>query len=149
VCGCPLGKNCSLNVFLSEYSYFTDFQCFGLGWKLRYTAAQLLPPDAGAMLFQSRCSACHTIGKGDAVGPDLAGVTIRRERDWLVRYLRAPDQMLAEQDATAVALLAKYKNVPMPNLRLSDSEIAIVLAYLEAQGRASPERAGQDAASSR
>jgi len=125
-----------------------------MGWERRqsqrrYTAAQLLPPDAGVLLFQSRCSACHTIGKGDAVGPDLAGVTTRRDRDWLVRYLRAPEQMLAAQDATAVALLAKYKNVPMPNLHLSDGEIAIVLAYLEAQGRASPERAGQDAASSR
>src|SRR5215510_14162766 len=97
-----------------------------MGWERppserRYTAAQLLPPDAGVLLFQSRCSACHTIGKGDAVGPDLAGVTTRRDRDWLVRYLRAPDQMLAEQDAVAVALLAKYKNVPMPNLRLSES----------------------------
>jgi protein SCO1/2 len=125
-----------------------------MGWERpqsqrRYTAAQLLPPDAGVLLFQSRCSACHTIGKGDAVGPDLAGVTTRRDRDWLVRYLRAPDQMLAEQDAVAVALLAKYKNVPMPNLRLSESEIAIVLSYLESQGRASPERAGQDSASSR
>jgi protein SCO1 len=125
-----------------------------MGWERpqsqrRYTAAQLLPPDAGVLLFQSRCSACHTIGKGDAVGPDLAGVTTRRDRDWLVRYLRAPDQMLAEQDATAVALLAKYKNISMPNLHLSDGEIAIVLSYLEAQGRASPERAGQDAASSR
>src|SRR5215470_1058726 len=39
VCGCPLGKNCSLNVFLSEYSYFTDFQCFGLGRKLRYISS--------------------------------------------------------------------------------------------------------------
>jgi protein SCO1 len=125
-----------------------------MGWERpqsqrRYTTAQLLPPDAGVLLFQSRCSACHTIGKGDAVGPDLAGVTTRRDRDWLVRYLRAPDQMLAEQDATAVALLAKYKNISMPNLHLSDGEIAIVLAYLELQGRASPERAGQDAASSR
>jgi protein SCO1 len=125
-----------------------------MGWERpqsqrRYTAAQLLPPDAGVLLFQSRCSACHTIGKGDAVGPDLAGVTTRRARDWLVRYLRAPEQMLAEQDAIAVALLAKYKNVPMPNLRLSDGEIAMVLSYLEAQGRAAPERAGQDAASSR
>jgi protein SCO1 len=125
-----------------------------MGWERpqsqrRYTAAQLLPPDAGVLLFQSRCSACHTIGKGDAVGPDLAGVTTRRDRDWLVRYLRAPDQMLVEQDATAVALLAKYKNISMPNLHLSDGEIAIVLSYLEAQGRASPERAGQDAASSR
>jgi protein SCO1/2 len=115
----------------------------------RYTTAQLLPPDAGVLLFQSRCSACHTIGQGDAVGPDLAGVTTRRDRDWLVRYLRAPDQMLAEQDAVAVALLAKYKNVSMPNLRLSESEITIVLSYLESQGRASPERTGQDSASSR
>ena len=95
--------------------------------------AQLHAPDVGAYLFQSRCAACHTVGKGDAVGPDLAGVTARRERDWLVRYLRAPDQMLAEQDPIAVALSAKYKNVPMPNLRLSDGEIAIVLSYLEAQ----------------
>jgi protein SCO1/2 len=109
-----------------------------MGWKRpqseqRYTATQLLPPDAGVLLFQSRCSACHTIGKGDVIGPDLAGVTTRRDRDWLVRYLRAPDQMLAEQDPIAVDLLAKYKNVPMPNLRLSDGEIATVLAYLEAQ----------------
>jgi protein SCO1/2 len=110
---------------------------------------QLPSIDTGTYVFQSRCSACHTIGKGDVVGPDLAGVTTRRDRDWLVRYLRAPDQMLAQKDPIAVDLFAKYKNVPMPNLRLSESEIAVVLSYLEAQGRVSPKRAGQDAASSR
>jgi protein SCO1/2 len=114
----------------------------------RYTAA-LRPPDAGVLLFQSRCSACHTIGKGDAVGPDLAGVTTRRNRDWLVRYLKAPDQMLAEKDPIAVTLFAKYKNVPMPNLHLSESEIALVLSYLESQGRDSPARPGQAAPASR
>src|SRR5262249_36701827 len=30
-CGCPLGKNFSLNVFLSEYNYLADFWCFGWG----------------------------------------------------------------------------------------------------------------------
>jgi len=126
-----------------------------MGWERpqsqqRYTAAQLLPPDTGVLLFQSRCSACHTIGKGDAVGPDLAGVTTRRNRDWLVRYLRAPDQMLADKDPIAVDLLARYKNVSMPNLHLSDGEIATVLTYLEAQRVPAPsERAGQDSASSR
>jgi protein SCO1/2 len=125
-----------------------------MGWQRpqserRYTATQLLPPDAGVLLFQSRCSACHTIGKGDVVGPDLAGVTTRRNRDWLVRYLRAPDQMLAAKDPIAVALFAKYKNVPMPNLRLSDGEITIVLSYLESQGRAAPSREGQVAPASR
>jgi protein SCO1/2 len=83
------------------------------------------------------------------VGPDLAGVTIRRERAWLVQYLRAPDKMLAAQDPIAVALSVKYKNVPMPNLRLGDGEIAMVLSYLESQERVSPERTGQDTASSR
>jgi protein SCO1/2 len=115
----------------------------------RYTAAQLLPPDAAVLLFQNRCSACHTIGQGDGVGPDLAGVTTRRERAWLARYLAVPDQMLAEGDPIAMELFARYKNVPMPNLRLSESEIALVLSYLESQGRVAPERQGQDATSSR
>jgi protein SCO1/2 len=111
---------------------------------------QLPTIDVGAYLFQSRCAACHTVGKGDAVGPDLAGVTIRRARTWLVQYLRAPDQMLAEQDPIAVALSAKYKNVPMPNLRLSDGEIATVLSYLESQRVASPpQHEGQDSTATR
>ena len=62
-------------------------------------------------------------------------MTTRRERSWLVRYLRAPDQMLAEKDPIVVALSAKYKNVTMPNLRLSDGEIAVLLSFLEAQRR--------------
>src|SRR3954463_8866896 len=38
--------------------------------------------DRGEYLFKSRCAACHTIGKGDAVGPDLANVFERRDRAW-------------------------------------------------------------------
>jgi protein SCO1 len=120
-----------------------------MGWKnpgpSRSYAELTQPPtiDAGMYLFQSRCAACHTVGQGDAVGPDLAGVIMRRERAWLVQYLRAPEQMLAEQDPITVALSAKYKNVPMSNLRLNHDEIAMVLSYLESHGRTSPERAGQ------
>jgi len=126
-----------------------------LGWRNQQPGrsyAELTQPpkiDAGMYLFQSRCAACHTVGKGDAVGPDLAGVTTQREHAWLVQYLRAPDQMLAAQDPIAVALSAQYKNVPMPNLRLSNDEIDIVLSYLEAQGRASPDREGQASTASR
>ena len=93
-------------------------------------------PDTGAYVFQSRCSACHTLGKGDGVGPDLAGVTTRRAREWLVRYLRAPDQMLAAGDPIAVELFARYKNVAMPNLSLSEGEINVLLSFIEAQSLA-------------
>jgi hypothetical protein len=40
-------------------------------------------------LFSRQCSSCHTIGKGDLVGPDLNGVTGRRDRAWLARFIRS------------------------------------------------------------
>ena len=119
-----------------------------MGWKnvqpgRSYTEVALRAPDTGAYVFQSRCSACHTVGNCDTVGPDLAGVTTRRDRGWLVRYLRAPDQMLAEKDPLAVSLFAKYKSVPMPNLRLSEGEIATLLSFLEARSGARQEETGE------
>jgi len=91
-------------------------------------------PDKREYLFQSRCGACHTIGNGDKIGPDLAGVRTRRDRAWLMRYLAEPDRMRAEGDPIATALFAKYNKVPMPNLRLSTAEVASLVSYLEAHG---------------
>jgi len=34
---------------------------------------QLPDPRRGEVLFRTRCAACHTIGKGNALGPDLSG----------------------------------------------------------------------------
>jgi len=74
------------------------------------------------------------VGKGDRGGAGLGGRDGRRDHGWLLRYLRAPDQMLAEQDPIAVELSTKYKNVPMPNLRVkADGEIATVLSYWNSQ----------------
>jgi protein SCO1 len=99
-----------------------------------YAEAPQLPAfDTGANLFRSQCSACHTIGKGDGVGPDLLGVTQSRERGWLARFIKTPERMLAEGDPIAVSLFAKYKNVKMPNLRLGDGDVAALLTYLDAQ----------------
>lgn len=108
-----------------------------MGWKNQQPAksyaevSQTTKPDTAAYIFQSRCSPCHSIGKGDSVGPDLAGVTARRDHAWLIRYLRAPDQLRAANDPVALALFEKYKKVPMPNLRLSDGEIGVLLSFLD------------------
>jgi protein SCO1 len=98
-----------------------------------YAEARPLDLDAGGYLFRTRCLGCHTIGNGDLVGPDLAGVTDRRDAAWLARYLAAPDQVLAEGDPIATALYAKYHQVPMPNLGLSSDSVAALIAYLDAQ----------------
>lgn len=97
-------------------------------------APRLAKLDQGEDLFRRRCQACHTVGAGDTVGPDLLGVLGRRDRAWLERWLREPDRMLAEKDPIATALLAEFNNVAMPNLQLSDDEIKSLLRYLGEQG---------------
>jgi len=111
-----------------------------LGWRNQkqgksYAEASPLNVGAGGFLFASRCSACHTLGQGDKMGPDLAGVTARRDRAWLTRYVAEPEKMQAAGDPTATALFEKYKNARMPNMRLGSADVAAILSYLEARNR--------------
>src|SRR5215471_7583751 len=86
--------------------------------------------EAGKQIFQEKCVACHTIGKGPLVGPDLKGVTARRPREWLEQWIAAPDAMLAKKDPVATELLHQFRDVPMPNQGLKTSDINAILAYL-------------------
>jgi protein SCO1 len=84
----------------------------------------------GKMLFQNRgCTGCHSVGKGRMAGPDLLGVTDRRDGAWLRRWLKETDQMLAN-DSTAQAMLAESKGVKMPNMKLTDADIEALLNYI-------------------
>lgn len=87
--------------------------------------------ETGQNIFEGRCAACHTIGKGKLVGPDLAGVTSRREESWLIRQIKEPDRLLAENDPIAMQLLQEANNVAMVPLGLSDAEVVAVVAYLK------------------
>ncbi len=90
------------------------------------------PVEQGQQIFQQKCIGCHTIGQGDRVGPDLKGVTQRRDRAWLEQWILAPDQMLARGDPIATQLLRQYNNVAMPNLGLSRDQVLAVISYVEA-----------------
>ncbi|MES1980826.1 MAG: multicopper oxidase domain-containing protein [Pseudomonadota bacterium] len=83
---------------------------------------------AGKLAFESKCLACHSIGQGKKLGPDLAGVTGRRTDAWLAQWLKSPDKML-QTDADAKAMLKEYNNIPMPNQGLGDAEIRQYMAY--------------------
>jgi len=87
----------------------------------------------GQYLFQSACSACHTIGEGRRIGPDLLGVTARRDRAWLARYIQIPNKVQAEGDAIAAALAKQFPEVRMPNLNLAGGDVASVISYLDSQ----------------
>jgi protein SCO1/2 len=95
-----------------------------------YAVDHLLP---GQAMFKKICAPCHTIGVGDRVGPDLRGVTERRQQEWLTRFIRTPDKILAEQDPIALMLAAKFPGVRMPNLKLSEGDAADLISYIGAQ----------------
>ena len=85
----------------------------------------------GQELFGTKgCTACHKVGGGKLVGPDLKGVTARREQGWVEAMILEPERMLRE-DATAKELL-KTHLVPMPNQGVDpDKELPLLLAYLK------------------
>ena len=67
-----------------------------------YAGAKQLPRiSLGEDIFRSRCDACHSLGNEDGLGPGLLNVTDRRDRAWLVRWIKAPDRLLAEKDPIA------------------------------------------------
>jgi protein SCO1 len=97
---------------------------------------QLHMTDKGQYIFATHCAACHSIGHGDKIGPDLLGVTSVREKAWLARFIATPEKVLAEKDPIATALFDKYKQVNMPNLRLGTEDVSALLSYLQAQTKA-------------
>lgn len=106
-------------------------------------AGRVSDTSAGAYIYRTRCRSCHTLGQGDRLGPDLAGVTASRPHDWLSRWIREPDVMLAEGDPTATAMLARYRNLPMPNLGLAQTDVDAVITYLREQDAARARTAAQ------
>jgi protein SCO1/2 len=107
-------------------------------------AAKIDLSDKGRYVFAKVCAACHTIGHGDKIGPDLLGVTNVRDRAWLARFISEPDKMVAEKDPTAVALFEKYKQVNMPNLRLAEVDLNALLNFLHDQDAAAAQHKDKD-----
>ena len=91
--------------------------------------APVAPP--GKAVFAAKgCVGCHNFGGGDsATGPDLAGVTKRRKADWLKKWMKDPAGML-KTDKIAKELAKKFPN-PMPNMPVTDSEVASLIEYFK------------------
>jgi mono/diheme cytochrome c family protein len=98
---------------------------------------------AGAELFKTKCSACHKLNER-YVGPALADVTKRREPEWILNMILAPEKMI-QQDPTAKALLAQFL-APMANQSLSREEAESILAWFIQNDAASQPSTAEEAA---
>jgi mono/diheme cytochrome c family protein len=83
----------------------------------------------GEELFEEWCVDCHTVGGGELVGPDLAGVSERRSIEWLIAIVQNSEALIEAGDPDAVALYEEYEEMAMPELPLSDAEVMAVIEY--------------------
>lgn len=97
-------------------------------------AAGALTGDAtrGATVFNNKCASCHSIGSGKVVGPDLKGVTQRRDRAWLMKWIKDPAAVVNSGDAIAKQLVQEYGRT-MPNPGLDDQQVADVIVYIQSR----------------
>jgi len=85
----------------------------------------------GADTFAAKgCVACHKVGGGKLVGPDLKGVTARRDEVWIKKMILRPDVMIVE-DAEAKKMFTQFLT-PMPNQNVDPAtELPLIMAYLK------------------
>ena len=116
---------------------FSRIAVFALAMAATTAMAQSEPPleseaasslEAASKLFGLQgkgCSSCHTIGQGNKQGPDLKGVTERRTKAWVERFVRATSTV---NDETAQALRQQFGG-SMVEQNLSDAEFESLWAY--------------------
>ncbi len=91
---------------------------------------ELQAQDDGEQLFKV-CAACHTIGGGKLIGPDLKGVTERLDRDWLVKFIINSQELILAGDEYAVKIFEEYNKIPMPPNNLTPEQVDVLLAYIK------------------
>jgi mono/diheme cytochrome c family protein len=87
--------------------------------------------DAGASLFRQNCAACHYIGGDDpeaGLGPNLEGVTHRRDPIWIRSMIANPDSML-DADTISGRLFDEY-GIRMLNVGAEPAEVRALLEFL-------------------
>lgn len=87
---------------------------------------------AGETLFKNNCAACHAASAEVVVGPGLAGITQRRQEEWLIPWIKNSQKVVQSGDKYAVEVFNKYNKTVMPSYDFSDDQIKSILRYVEA-----------------
>jgi len=97
-----------------------------------------LAQDAGEAIFKQTCAACHSIGKGRLVGPDLANIHQRRPEEWIINFVKSSQTVIKSGDKYADSLFTAYNKTPMPDHpNITDAQMKDLLTYIETKSSAS------------
>lgn len=118
--------------YCKRLAHFVAAAAFAL---IAASATATAQADQGSTVFATKCAACHTIGKGKSVGPDLKGITTTEDPGWLAKWIASPSALIKAGDPTATKLVKQYP-LQMPDLGLSSGDVDAVLAYIAQQSGA-------------
>ena len=89
--------------------------------------------EKGQAIYEMKCSACHKLSGARVVGPSWAGVTTRREPEWIMNMITNVDVML-EKDSEARALLEEcLTRMPNQNVSIGDARDILEFMYYNDQ----------------
>ena len=76
----------------------------------------------GAQIFKQNCTACHVLGETKLIGPGLKGITEKRDKEWLKKWINNSSELIASGDADAIAIFEEYNKVVMTNFSIFGSK---------------------------
>lgn len=94
--------------------------------------------EEGEKLFKSYCASCHSAGANQLVGPGLAGVDEKYEREWLYKWIKNSMALIESGDAQAIAIYEQYNKVMMPAQPVTNEDIDAILDYVKAYAEKAP-----------
>lgn len=86
----------------------------------------------GKEIFENNCVICHKLTEEKLVGPGLKGITEKRDKKWLKKFIPASQDMVKAGDKLAVQVFNENMKIPMPDHKfLSDDDLDQLLTYIE------------------
>ena len=123
------------NYLFQSYKKFTVSKFFALLtliFSLSFNSfSQEVDIAKGKSLFNANCAACHKLNK-NLIGPALAGVSAKYEKDWLYTWIKNSNAMIKSGDQRAVAIWEEWNKAAMNAFpQLSNMDIDNILAYTD------------------
>ena len=113
-------------LFLLSFVFACSPEKKEFGKDISTDASQIL---RGKKLFEQNCSSCHRFD-GDAIGPNLSGLTRQVASEWIRAFIQNPAEMIAKKDSRALALFEKYRSEMPGYPQLKQEELDALLSYL-------------------
>lgn len=87
----------------------------------------------GTELFKKNCTACHSIDlEKKMIGPALHGVTEKRSREWLQKWIKNNKSLRESGDKEAIEIYKEYGNIEMNSFpQLSEKQIDDILSFIQ------------------